>query len=171
MRSWVILLVPVWALGGCAAVEKMSDEELARTTSSAAKGATRFGLKYALDKEPEKAAEIAENARLAVKIVRENVLPVFLGASTVEVLRAAVETALAQLGDQLKPSVISAIQLALDVVAAKVDLPVNPADKLSPRVRGALAAFFDGVALGLEEAAGPAGTREIGPPKLLWPKK
>lgn len=157
-------------LNGCAITSQVSDEELAQGVHAAAKGAARFGLKYAMDKEPDKADEIAANARLAVEVIRKNVLPVFSGTSQ-EVLRSAIETALEQLAEKLKPSVISGIQLALDVVSAKVDLPENPAERVSPRAKAALEAFFRGVADGLDSAAGTAGTREIGPAKLRWPKK
>jgi hypothetical protein len=81
-----------------------------------------------------------------------------------------VETALDELTKKLTPSVVLAVQLALDVVAANVTLPVNPADRLSDRTKGALLALFQGLADGLEAGASLAPVRDTPPAKLFWPK-
>jgi len=166
----VVLLVPAM-LAGCNGGAALAPEDIVKGIKVAAKGAARYGLQYAMDKEPAKADEIAKNAQLAVEIIRKNVLPVFAGASTADVLRSAVEKALEELGSKLKPQVLSAIQLAIDVLSTRVNLPENPADKLDPQTKAAIAAFFEGAADGIDGALSAIGKRDIGPPKLAWPKK
>lgn len=175
MRAMQALCLAVMAvtLNGCGLfgqISEIPDEDLASYVRIGAEQATRYGVKMAMDKDVANAAGIAKSATLASEIIRKNVLPVFSGAETQEVLRSAVDTALAQLSEKLSPIVISAVQLALNVVTSQVKLPANPADKLPARTKAALAGFFDGAASGLDQAVAAVATREIGPPKLTWPK-
>jgi len=169
-KKLVALAILATSLMGCTSVERMSDEDLAAGIQVAAKGAAQYGLGYVLNKEPAAAAKVAEAARIAVRVIRENVLPAFAAASSEQVLRKAVETALDELTAKLTPNIVLAIQLALDLVAAQVELPSNPADHLSPRARGALVALFRGLAAGLDDGAALAPVREAPPAKLFWPK-
>jgi hypothetical protein len=166
----VVMVAGLFMFQGCSTVRDIPDEDLARGIRTAARGAAQYGLGYVLNKEPAKAAAVADGARLAVKALRENVIPALSGSSTQEVLRSAVETALDELSKKLTPSVVLAVQLALDVVAANVTLPVNPADRLSDRTKGALLALFQGLADGLEAGASLAPVRDTPPAKLFWPK-
>ena len=147
----------------------MSDEDLAQGVEIGARGAARYGLGYVLNKQPEKAAQISEGAALAAKLLRENVIPAFSGASTEEVLRSVVDTALEEISEQLTPQVVLAIQLALDVISVQVKLPENRADRLTPRTRMALLGLFTGLAEGLDEGSSIAPTRDEPPVKLFWP--
>lgn len=171
MRGLAVVLLIPWALlsSGCRTVGQIPDDDFARYIETGAKLSTKYGLQKALAAEPAKAAEITENAKLAVEIVRKNVLPVFQGASSADVLRSAVETALTQLGEKLKPQLALVIQLAIDMLATQVNLPANPADKLDERTTKAVAALFKGAADGVEAAIG--GARDIAPPGIRWPKK
>ncbi len=170
----MVLCVPfLLLLNGCSLFERVqenvSDEDIAKGLKLGAEKATKYGLKLAMDKNPDKADEIAANAALGAKIVRENILPALSGADTGDVLRSAVETALAELTEKLSPSVIAAVQLAINLLAMQIEMPENPADKLSERTRGFLVAFFEGLGGGLDTERAIA-TRNIGPPKLVWPK-
>ncbi len=171
-KSLVLALFTATCLQGCKTVDNVSDEKLAKGIRVASKGAAQYGLGYALKKYPEQAAAIADGARIAVEALRETILPAFNGAETEGVLRSAVETALTELSDKLEPSMIHAVQLALDIVSMRVELPENPVDKLSERTRLALVALFDGLADGLEAggASAPPPVRDTAPPALSWPK-
>lgn len=174
MRKAMAFSLMALFLGGCGTtggLSSVSDDDLAQYVKIGAEHASRYGLKLALDKDPAKADAIAKNATLAVEIIRKNVLPVFSGAGTADVLRSAVETALGQLSEKLGPQVVLVVQLAMSVVSSQVTLPTNPADKLDARAKMALAGFFDGAAAGLEKAVAAVSTRDIGPPRLVWPAK
>ncbi len=171
-KSLVLALFMATCLQGCATIENVSDERLAKGIRVASKGAAQYGLGYVLKKYPDKAPAIADGARIAVEVLRETILPAFNGAETEGVLLSAVDTALTELSDKLEPSMIHAVQLALDVVSMRVQLPENPVDKLSERTRLALVALFDGLAEGLEAggAAAPPPARDTAPAALSWPK-
>jgi len=154
-------------LGGCSSikerVEKLTDEELAEYVYKAAKFTAKTGLKKAIDTWPEHEAAIKEDALLAVKVINENIVPVFSGASTEEVLRSAVDVALAELSDKLNPATVDVVRLALAVVAGHIELPANPADKLDDRTRKAVLAFFKGLVDGVMEVYPPAPPAPVEP--------
>lgn len=170
MKKALVLMVGLLSVQGCSSIEKVSDEDLARGIEIAARGAAQYGLGFVFNKEPGRAAQVAEGARLAVRTLKETIIPAFAGVTTEEVLRSTVEAALDELTAKLTPSVVLAVQLALDLVSANVKLPENPTDRLSERTRLALLALFKGLADGLEVASEMAPTRDTAPAKLFWPK-
>lgn len=167
MRTLLAVVALMGCLTGCSTLANVSDDDLAKGIKSAAKSATKFGIATAIEKAPDKAVEVAADAKDAAEVIRLAVLPTFEGAETGDVLKASVAVVLDKLSEKIKPSILSAIQLAIDVLAARVNLPENPADKLDDRTKKALAAFFGGVAEGLD--AGVSRDRDIGPPSLRWP--
>lgn len=181
MRKFLaVCAIMLLSLGGCKMFADMPDEELAESVYKGAKAVTSNGLKIAINQSPDSAEAIKENAKLAAKIIRDNILPVFEGATTEEVLRSAVDTALDELGDKVSPTLASVINLALQLVAEKVNLPDNPAAKLDVRTRMALVGLFKGLVDGIDEAVeveptpAPVPAPEPAPvpeePKLVWPK-
>lgn len=189
MRVIALFAILLMSLGGCKLVGEMTDGQLADNAYRGAKLVTSNGLKIAMNESPDNAAAIKENAKLAGRVLRENILPVFEGAGTGEVLRGAVDTALKELGDKVNPTLGAVINLAISLVADKVELPANPADKLDERTRLALVGLFKGLADGIDEAVAepvpapapaPAPAPEPAPepapapeqpPMLAWPKK
>ena len=160
-------------LGGCTTVVgKLSDEDLAKVVQVGSERAIGYGVKILLDKNPDKAADIVKAAKTASEVIKANVIPAFSGASSQEVLKSAVDTALQQLSDKVSPLVLSSIQLAVNLAATQIQLPSNPADKLDARAKGAVLALYTGISAGLDKAvaASAVASRDIGPAKLVWPK-
>lgn len=158
-----MLMLFVGGLGGCAKVRNMvdnlSDEELAEYVYKGSNFTAKAALKAALDKYPDHAEEIKADALLAAKIINDNIIPVFTGATTEDVLRGAVDTALSELSDRLSPATVEVVRLAMVVVVTEVDLPDNRAEKLTDRMKMAVAAFFKG----LSDAVGEAFPPEVAP--------
>lgn len=164
MKFAAFLMLCVAALGGCKTFAGMSDEELASTIYRDSKLAARAGLKIALEKAPASDADIRTNAKLAIKLVRENVVPLF-SSPTEDVLRSTVDTVLENVAGQVSPALVDVIQLAINAALDKIDMPTNPATKLNPRTKGALLALFNGLADGAEEAMA-----QVPPPSAAAPK-
>ncbi len=171
-KSLVLALFMATCLQGCKTVDNVSDEKLAKGIGVVSKGAAQYGLGYVLKKNPDKALAIADGARIAVEVLRETILPAFTGAETEGVLRSAVDTALQELSDKLDPSMMLAVQLAIDIISTRIQLPENPLDKIDERTRLAIVAAVRGLADGFEAggAAAPPTTRETAPAALSWPK-
>lgn len=169
-------LSALFALAGCAGIDRIPDDQLAKDLNLGAEKAVEYGLKYLVRKDPTSAQAVKDNAKLADDVIKKNILPVFSGASTGDVLRSAVDAALAQLQGVLQPNVRAAIQLALDILTANVPLPANPADKIDDRTKKAVNGLFGGIAAGLDAflasqsgpAVGPTTAREAG---LHWSSK
>lgn len=161
---------------GCRTIDRIPDDQLARDVNLGAEKAVQYGLGYLVRKAPQDAQAIKDNAKLADDVIKKNILPVFAGASTGDVLKSAVDTALAQLQGVLQPNVRAAIQLALDILTANIPLPLNPADKLDDRTKKAVNGLFSGIAAGLDQflatqaptVSGPSTAREAG---LHWSSK
>lgn len=172
MQVALMVVMVMGLMTGCSLLGQVSEDDLAAGVEKAAKGAARFGVKYACEKEPDKAPEILANAKLASDIIKTTVLPIFEGAATQDVLCSAIETALVALGGKLNPQMVATIQLALDLAASKIDLPDNPAAKLDDRTRKVVAAFFRGTAAGLDAAVGDKAVvaRDGKGARLFWPK-
>lgn len=170
-------------LGGCSLFGGMSDAELAQTVYDSAKLTSRTAVRVALQKTPADDAQIRTDVKFAVKLIRENVVPVF-SSTTHEVLRSTVDLVLSQVSDQMSPLAVDILRLTINVAAAQINLPDNPAATLDPRTKGALVALFNGLADGAEAgmdsvpvptASAPKGAVEwakTAQPKqtLVWPK-
>lgn len=153
------LLLTVVPSAGCAAIrgkiDQMSDTELALKVNDGAEAAAHYGMKFLMDKYPDKKAAILKDAMLASTIIKANILPVFAGASSLDVLASAIETAMGQFKGKISAEVEAAIRLGFTVVSSQISVPKIPTDKLSPRLKGAILAFFSGTSEGLDTIAPP----------------
>jgi hypothetical protein len=136
-------------LGGCSLLRNMSDEDLANTIYNGSKRTAKVALKVALEKVPADDATIRADAQLAIKLIRENVVPLF-SSTTVEVLRSTVDAILENAASQLSSTMVDILRLTINVAAGQINLPENPAAKLDSRTKGALLALFNGLADGAE---------------------
>jgi len=164
------LLVFCLPFFGCSVINRMSDQDLADRVYTISKGASQYGIKYLIDKQPEKAAEIKQVTQAAIVVIRTNVIPAFSGAETNNVLRSAADTALKLLGDKLDPRIATTVQLAVNLAESYIDLPANPTDKLDVRTKMALLALFNGLADGLNLAIGSPATSATASKSLKWSK-
>lgn len=170
----LLALCAVSLLGGCKVVNQIPDDQLAAGIKTVSYNSVYFGLKAVLANNPGKYQQLSADVAATTNILRTNVIPVFSGATTGDVLVAAVDQALSQLS--VSSTVSDVIKVALAIVETQVTLPANPADKLDPRTKGALLAFFSGTADGLDQAvkdtpapAPPtARTIPVAPTKLHW---
>lgn len=150
-----VLLVSM--LSGCSWFSTLPDDQLAADLSAGSKAVVKYSLTLALRKYPADAAKITADAQVADQVLTKNVIPVFGGASTQDVLRSAVDQALVQLKAKITdPRVSAAIELGTELIIADVPLPKNPTDKLSDRTRKALSGVFTGISQGIEAALAPA---------------
>jgi Flp pilus assembly pilin Flp len=131
-------------------IDQMSDAELAVKIHDSSEGAVALAMKLLIDKMPEKKDAILKDAAVASGVIKANILPIFSGASSNDVLAAAITGALQQLSGKISLEVDGAIRLGYGVLASKVTIPNIPTDKLSPRLKGAVTAFFTGSAEALD---------------------
>ena len=137
-------------VGGCKTINEIPDEKFADGIHALTFHSVYYGFKAVLANNPGRYEQLTTDAKKASEIVRTNVLPVFNGATTGDVLRGAVDRALAELS--VATSVADTIKVALILVETQLTLPENPADSLDARTKMALSAFFTGVAEGLDKA-------------------
>jgi hypothetical protein len=154
---------------GCVAVERLSDEDLAKVVQTGAEKASEYGIKFALEREPSRSGAIISAAATAESLIRGSILPIFSTPSQ-DVWRSTVDSALLQFNEQLDPQIRAAIQLAINVLAAQVNLPANPTTKLDARTLGAVKAFFTGLATGLHAAVEAPITKAL-KPTPVWPRQ
>ena len=177
-----LALVSCVMLSGCGVFSGVSDADLATTVYDTSKLTAATALKVALQKTPADDAQIRTDAKLVVKLMRENVVPLF-SSTTGDVLRSTVDTVLDAVASQLSPTLVDIMKLTVSVAAASIKLPDNPATKLDARTKGALVALFNGLADGADAgmAAVPVPTASVqrsavewavGQPKqfFIWPK-
>ncbi len=141
-------------MSGCSQLAKISDDDLARDLTIGSRSAVKYSLQLALRKAaPDEAARIKADAKTAADIITKNVIPVFSGTQTNELLRSAVDTALALLKSKItNPKVVAAVDLGIEVIAMDVQLPKNPADRLDDRTRKAILGIFSGITQGVSDA-------------------
>lgn len=151
----LLLLLP-----GCAQIDKIPDDQLAHDLNVAAVHGVSFLLKAALKKYPADAAKITADAKLADTILQKTVIPLFAGNGTAQVLRSAVDTALAALKSQIKDQrVIESIDIGVELVLLNVNLPQVPTAALDGRTIKILNGIATGMSTGIEmafPAAAPA---------------
>lgn len=183
MKILALLALIGLTLTGCKTIAQIPDDEFASGIRVLAYNSTYYGFKAVLNSNPASYSQMAADVATTTSIIRTNVLPVFSGASTDDVLNSAVNTALSQLS--VSATVADVIKVALVLIEMQVHLPANPADKLDNRTKMALVAFFSGVADGLDNAVKdtppppalatpmPTGRRAITTPvqKLVWENK
>lgn len=174
MKFLALLAIVGLTMAGCSTVNQIPDTDFAAGIKVVSYNSAYWGFKAVLNNNAATRAQLCADATTATGIIRTNVLPVFSGASTGEVLRSAVDTALTQLS--ASSMVADIINVALVVAEGQIHLPDNPADKLDNRTKLALLAFFNGVADGLDQAVKdvpppPPPTARAVPPtptKLKW---
>lgn len=147
-------------LGGCKTVAQIPDQEFADGIHTLTYNSIYFGFKAVLNNNPGRYTQLAADVKTATGVIRTNVLPVFNGATTGDVLTGAVNTALTQLS--VSSTITDVVQVALALVETQVTLPANPATALDARTKLALSGFFSAIADGLDQAvkdsAPPAAT-------------
>lgn len=154
-------------LGGCAQIAQIPDDVLAKDLNKGARKAVSYGLSYAIRKAPADAQKIKDAAQIGDTILKQNIIPIFSGATTGDVARSAVDTALSLLDSKIgNPEVVAAIQLAIDILSANINLPTNPADKLDARTKMALNGLFTGMSSGIEDVLTPTPAVTPVPPPV-----
>jgi hypothetical protein len=144
-------------LSGCSQVAKIPDDQLAQDLNIAAKTAVKYSLQAAVRKTPADASRIAADATTVDGILTKTVIPAFSGASTADVVRSSVDTALALLKSKITdPRVAAAIDAGVEIVLLDVTLPATPTGKLDARTLKALNGVFTGISAGIEVVFPPA---------------
>ena len=159
-----ILLPALLMLFGCAQLDKIPDDQLAKDLHIGAEKAVQYGLKLLLRKvSAADAVKVAADCRIADDILTKNIIPLFSGADTDVVLRSAVDTALALLKSKIANSkVIDQIDLGVEILVTEVPLPKNPADKIDVRTKKLIAGVLGGIVAGIEDVFAP--TTPVPPP-------
>jgi len=181
-RAFLLTLLLVFTIPstGCtylsrnigAKIDEMSDEELAIKIHDSTEGAVAAGLKLLAEKMPEKKAAILKDAAVASAIIKTNILPIFSGATSNDLVASAIMTALGQLSGKISLEVDGAIRLGYGMLSSKVMIPKIPTDKLSPRVQIALVAFFTGSSEALDDFLAPPPIVFPAPPTVPpWPPR
>lgn len=159
---------------GCTQISQLSDEDLAGYVGVGAEKAVEYGLKFAVQKYPEKAAAIQKDALIVAGVIDDTVMKMLTG-TTADVLRSTV----GQISQLLTAKIASlssgamladTVKLTVDIVALNIKLPKNPAEKIDERTKGALIAFFKGVSMGARAAFVPIPAGVI-PPGIVFPEK
>lgn len=137
---------------GCSSIEKhVTDQEFADVVRLGAKASVRLGVMEWKDgKDADQLAAIDAELAKTASLIRELVLPIFAGAETGTVLRGAVDLGLSQLMSRVSPDLLEILRVAINLAATRIELPENPAEKLSPRTQMAIRAFLEGVLAGME---------------------
>lgn len=169
MKLAILAILPMaFAAIGCRtinhALDSLSDAELAAYLEDGAKIGTSRGIGYALKKYPDKKDQITKDGKIADDTIRNVIVPVFSGAKSADVTRAALDQMIMLLASKLSTSQIDLLVVIAGTVATQVPMPANPADKLSPRTKLGIAAFFTGMAEGIESALGIPGPTPVPPP-------
>lgn len=176
LARFSILLAVIMLIPGCggigrqigAKLDSMSDEELTVKVHDSSEGAVSLAMKLLVDKMPEKKAAILKDAAVASTIIKTNIIPIFNGEKSNEVVAQAIQTALNQLSGKISLEVDGAIRLGYGVMSEKVTIPQIPTDKLSPRVKGAVIAFFTGSSEALDMFAAKMAP-PVSPPPITPP--
>lgn len=147
----------VLLLSGCSQIAQIPDDQLARDLNIAAKTAVKYSLQSALRKAPADASRISVDATTVDGILTKTVIPAFSGASTADVVRSSVDTALALLKSKITdPRVAAAVDAGVEIVLLDVTLPATPTGKLDARTLKALNGVFTGISTGIEAVFPPA---------------
>jgi hypothetical protein len=177
-KAGLLLAVVLAACGGqigCTAISQLSDEDLAGYVNVGAEKAVEYGLKFVVQKYPEKAAAVQKDALVVAGMIDDTVMKMLTG-TTADVLRSTVS----QISQLLTAKIASlpsgamladTVKLTVDIVALNIKLPKNPAEKIDERTKGALIAFFKGVSTGARAAfvPVPAGTSPTA--GIVFPEK
>lgn len=176
MRIPAIFLLMSLPMMSCSSVTKaldnVSDADLASFIETGANKGAAFAIKYAMSKYPEKATQILKDAAVADQVVREVMIPLFTKASLGTLTKGAMDVAISQLSAKLTNSPIESIVSVISGVVEGLPLPPNPTDKLSPRLQGAIAGGFTGLAEGIESQTNtpPPPVTPPAPPPPAPPK-
>lgn len=162
MKAIAILGLAI-LMSGCSQLDKISDDDLARDLLVGARGAVKYSLQAAFRKAtPDEAARLSKDALAADQVITQNLIPVFSGAQTTDVLRSSVDAALALFKNKVSnPKLAAAIDLGIEVIAMEVKLPKNPTDKLDERTRKAILGALSGISEGIRGAIPPPDAAPI----------
>jgi hypothetical protein len=162
MKPFVMAIAVVLSLGGCAQIDQIPDDTLQRDLQIGARQASSFALRAALRKFPNDVQKITADANIALDILNNTLIPAFSGASTADVVRGVLDTALAQLKAKLTdPRVIEVADISVEFILVNVKLPPTLTAKLDERTRKILLGIFTGLSDGIKAAtaAAPAPAR------------
>lgn len=163
MKHLMLAAVLALSVSGCGPINEIPDDTLQHDLNIGARQAASYALKAALKKFPNDAAKIMTDADIALDILNNNLITAFSGASTADVVRGVLDTALAQLKGKLTdPRVIEVADLSVEFILANVKLPASPTAKLDERTRKILLGIFTGLSDGIKSAkatAAPAPAR------------
>lgn len=109
----------------------------------------------------------------AQEVIDSILVPLFKGDSLNDVTRSAADQALQVLGDKIDPKLRSILQLAVSGALVFVNLPDNPAQKLSESQRLMVLSVFQGMSAGITDflkETTASGTRDLTPPldQMTW---
>ncbi len=150
MRTMLIATI-ILATLGCRSLAQLSDADLAKRVYSTSKFATYYGLSEAIKKYPDKADKIKTDIVIASKILKESIIPLFSGATSEQIVRQSIDVTVALAASAFDADIANEIKLAANTALDYIDLPSNPADKLSDRVRLAILALFQGMSDGMDQ--------------------
>lgn len=163
MKTLLALLLAVLSLSsiGCTAVkhklDSLSDDELAMYVEEGAQVTAKYGLSLAAKKWPNEADKIKADAIVIDNALRTIAIPAFSGASTAQVTKATLDQVIRQLGDRIKGTKLEQYEMAFASILYQIPLPATVTEGLSERTLKSLAAFFTGIAEGIEKAEGLPG--------------
>ena len=143
MKLLMLSLISLFGLMGCNTIDKISDADLAANVKSIAAATSKLALTSAIEQNPTKKDVILENCVLVRKVIKDNLIPL-LSDTTGDVLRGALDTAIAELSSQIAPGMLTIGNAVFQSVITLIDLPENPATRLDERTKKALIGLFEG---------------------------
>lgn len=141
-------------LGGCAQLAQIPDDQFAHDIYVGTHQVVAAGLKLAIRKStPDDVKKIVADLVIADTILQKNIIPAFSGASTADVIRSAVDTALNLLKDKIKnPQVVDGIDAGIELLLINIHLPTSPTAAIDQRTLKALNGLFTGIDAGIQSA-------------------
>jgi hypothetical protein len=157
--KYVLALMALLALPftGCRYIQ-ISPEAAASGVERGSAVVVTMGLK-ALSTDAAACTRIKGYATEVKTVITTSVLPFLSGAGVDAVTLATVNSVLNVLDGKIDPALRVVIQSAIDSALVLIQLPSNPADKLSDDQRMIIVALFNGIDTGIDNFvkwAGPA---------------
>lgn len=153
MKHLMLATVLALSVSGCGPINEIPDDTLQHDLNIGARQASSYALKAALKKFPNDAAKITAEANILLDILNNNLIPAFSGASTADVVRGVLDSALAQLKGKLTdPRVVEVADLSVEFILANVKLPATATGKLDDRTKKILLGIFTGLSDGIKSA-------------------
>lgn len=145
-----LLVIPLLTLSSCSVVKDTPPAVVEVTVEVATQNASFFAFKAVLRNNKDTADKLKADALVAVKAIRENILPILGGEPTGQVVVDTVNTVLG--GLDIDISIKNIISSSIKIIITEVKLPENPTDQLDPKLKATIVGLFTGIANGLEGA-------------------